>query len=81
VVHTSLGQHRVVLNLRLAKRRAVVRDQHELALALAKGLERGLVAERHLTGSHDDREARVDTLLRLLGTLLRSHVWFRLGVV
>ena len=36
VVHASLRKHRVVLDLRLAERRAVARDQHELCCVIKK---------------------------------------------
>lgn len=37
VVDGGLGQHRVVLQLRLAQRRSVARDHDQLGLARAKG--------------------------------------------
>ena len=73
MMHTSLRQHRVVLNLALTQRRAVIRDQHELALTLAQGLEALLVPERVPTAAHDDLQTRVDALGRLLASLLGSH--------
>jgi len=45
VVDSSLGQHGVVLNLRLAERWGVVGDDHQLALAIPQGLEGLLVAK------------------------------------
>ena len=50
VVNASLGEHRVVLDLRLAQGRAVVGDDDQLGLAGAKGLEDGLVPESVLAG-------------------------------
>jgi hypothetical protein len=45
VVDIGLGQHSVVLELRLAEGRSVGRNDDQLGLASAKGLEGGLVAE------------------------------------
>ena len=65
MVHARLRQHRVVLDLRLAHGRAVVRDDHELALAAAQALERRLEAERVLARLDDERQPGVDVLLGL----------------
>jgi hypothetical protein len=66
VVNTGLGEHGIVLNLRLAQRRAVVRDDDQLGGALAQGLQGRLVAEQVSARLHDEREARVDRLGLLL---------------
>lgn len=73
VVHASLGQHGVVLDLGLAERRAVVGDDDELALATTKRLERGGVAQRVLAGLHHQGQPVVDRLLRLLRLLCGHH--------
>lgn len=57
VVDARLGEHGVVLNLRLAQRRAVVGDDDELGLAGAERLEGGLVPELVLAGP-DSRRGR-----------------------
>eukprot|EP00960_Hanusia_phi_P063703 765542-Hanusia_phi.AAC.1 len=44
MVNVGLGEHSVVLDLRLAEGRAVVADDDELALARPEGLEGGLVS-------------------------------------
>lgn len=74
-MHARLRQHRVVLDLGLAHGRAVVRDDHELALAAAQALERRLEAERVLAGLHHEGEPRVDVLLGLF----LSEFFFFLG--
>ena len=65
VVHARLRKHRGVLDLRLAHGRAVVRDDHELALAAAQALERRLEAEGVLARLDDERQPGVDVLLGL----------------
>jgi hypothetical protein len=45
VVDRGLGQHGVVLELRLPQRRGVTSDDNELSLAGAQALESGLVTE------------------------------------
>jgi len=60
VVNVGLGKHSVVLDLRLAERRAVVRDDHKLGLSGTEGLEGGLVTKGVLARLHHKREARVD---------------------
>jgi len=70
VVDGGLGQHGVVLELRLAERRGVASNDDELGLAGSQGLEGRLVAERHLTRLHDQGQTGVDAvgiLLALLG--------------
>ena len=63
----ALGKHGVVLNLRLAKGRAVVADEDELGLVEPKGLEGGLVSEDSLSTPHNHLKTRVGvlTVLRL----------------
>ena len=55
--------------LALAQRRAVVADEHELALARAERLDGRPVAERVLARLDGQREARVDALTGLLSFL------------
>lgn len=69
VVHLALGKHGVVLEFGLTKRGGVRRDENELGLARAQSLDSGLEAERILARLHDQREARIDILRRLLLTL------------
>lgn len=45
VVHGGLGQHAVVLQLRLAERRGVASNDDELGLARTERLEGRLVSE------------------------------------
>lgn len=72
VVDGSLGKHGVVLDLGLAQRRRVSRDEYELSLARAHVLESALKAEGDLTRLDDKLELGVDVVLgRLLS--LRSH--------
>ena len=66
VVDTSLGQHGVVLDLRLAERRRVVGNDHQLALAVPQGFEGLLVAEAILARLHHKRQPRVDGFIGLL---------------
>jgi hypothetical protein len=62
VVHLGAGQHSVVLDLRLLKRRAVVRDNEQDSLSLTKCLHRALVSEVEFTGLDDKGEVSVDAL-------------------
>jgi len=74
VVDSSLSQHGVVLDLRLAERWSVVGNDHQLALAVSQGLEGLLVSQDILAGLHDQGESGVDRLIALLGGfLLGSH--------
>lgn len=56
MVDGSLGHHGVVLKLRLAEGRSVGRDEDELGLAGAEGLESAAVAEDDLAGLDDKGE-------------------------
>jgi hypothetical protein len=69
VVDTSLGQQSVVLDLRLAQRRAVSGDKDELGLSLSDSLHSGLPAKSVLTGLDHQLKLAVDRFdsLRLLG--------------
>ena len=66
VVDTGLGQHGVVLDLRLAERRRVVGNDHQLALAVPQGFESLLVAEAILARLHHERQPGVDGFIGLL---------------
>ena len=66
VVDGGLGKHGKVLDLGLAKGRAVGGDEDHLGLALAEGLGGGLVAEDGLAGLHDQLKAGVHVLHVLL---------------
>ena len=57
VENASLGEHSVVLDLRLAKGRAIAADDHELALSAAQCLERALVTQGVLAGLHNQSKA------------------------
>lgn len=81
VVDRSLGQHAVVLELRLAERGSVASNDNELGLAGAEGLEGRLVTK-------SDYEAKLLALLIILFplswrrqlTLARLHNKRQLGV-
>merc|ERR1719277_1378162 len=68
MVHTRLRQHRIVLDLALPERRAVVRDEDELRLALAQLLQGGAVPQAVLPALHHQLQAGVDRV-RGLGRL------------
>merc|ERR1719234_767351 len=53
VMDASLGQHGVVLNLRLAERGRVVGNDHQLGLSNPQGFQGLLVAEHVLARLHD----------------------------
>lgn len=65
MVNASLGQHSVVLDLRLLERRTVAGDDHQPSLTLTEGLQGGLVTKGGLTTLHDKGKAGVDVLLGL----------------
>merc|ERR1719145_534105 len=58
VVETGLGQHGVVLDLRLAEGRSVVGDDDQLALAVPQGLEGLLVSEDIFPRLHHQRNGK-----------------------
>lgn len=66
MVHLGLGEHGKVLDLGLAKGRAVRGDEDHLGLAGAEALEARLVAEDGLARLHDELETRVHRLNVLL---------------
>merc|ERR1711983_527908 len=70
VVDSSLGQHGVVLNLRLAEGRSVVGDDDQLALAVPQGLEGLLVSQDILARLHHQSQTGVYGLIGLLCGLL-----------
>ena len=73
VVDSDLRQHSIVLNLRLAERRAVVSKDHKLCLGVPEGPEDGLVAERVLAALHDKLQLVVDVVPGLLRLLRGGH--------
>jgi hypothetical protein len=73
VVDGSLGQHRHVLELRLAQGRRVGGNDDELGLAVAEVLHRRAVAERHLARAHDQGQLLGEGVGVLLLLLLRGH--------
>merc|ERR1719175_73419 len=73
VVDTSLGQHGIVLDLRLAEWWCVVGNDHQLGLSTPQGFQGLLVAEHVLARLHDQGQPRVDGLVGLLNFLLGTH--------
>ena len=73
VVHARLGQHGVVLDLRLSEGRRVAGDDYQLGLAAPQRLEGLLVAQHVLAGLHHEGEPRIDGLVGLLLLLLSDH--------
>ena len=73
-VHRGFGKHGVVLDLRLAQRRAVVGDEHQLRVPGAQRLERLLRAQLILAGLHHELQARVDVVLVRLLLILISKL-------
>jgi len=73
MMHANFGEHGIVLDLRLPKRRAVVRKDDQLPLGVAQRLEDGLVAERVLAALHHQLQLVVDALRALLRLLRGSH--------
>lgn len=55
MVDRSLGQHRVVLQLRLAERRGVAGDEDQLGLARAEGYSEGTLAGARLKIMHTQK--------------------------
>lgn len=66
MVDGGLGQHGVVLELRLSQGRGVGSNDDELSLTLTEGLEGSLVAEGVLTTLDNEGKTRVDRFLVLL---------------
>jgi hypothetical protein len=75
VMDSALGKHGVVLNLRLAQRRAVGRDDDKLCLGGSQSLDSGLVTKGRFSRSHDELELGVDGLNGLLRFLSRGHLF------
>jgi hypothetical protein len=73
VVDGGLGQHAVVLKLRLAERRSVASNDDELGLAGSEALEGRLVTKSDLSGLHNKRQLGVDAVGILLALLLGGH--------
>lgn len=72
VVHSSLGEHRVVFDLRLPQRRSVIRDDYQLCLSCTKSLQSLFVTQNELSWFHNESQSRIDGLESLL-RLLRGH--------
>lgn len=75
MVDVGLGEHGVVLELRLAERRSVAGNDDELGLASAEGLEGGLVAKGDCTAKRwlvDDAFGK-DADFEKRRTLARLH--------
>lgn len=66
MVDSGLGQHGVVLKLRLSQWWGVGSNDDELSLTLTKSLEGGLVAEGVLTTLDNEGKTGVDRFLVLL---------------
>jgi len=75
VVDVALGKHRVVLEGRLAKGRAVGGNEDQLSLVGTKSLKGSLVSKVSLSRLHDELEARVGVLGVLLGLLNGGHFY------
>lgn len=75
VVHASLCEHGIVLDLTLAQGRAVVGNQNQLGLALAQSLQGGLDSQAILSTFHHQLQTSIDGVCRLgcLGLLLSGH--------
>lgn len=63
----GLGQHGVVLQLRLSQDWSVGSNNDQLGLTLSQRLDNGLVPEGVLTGLDDKGKLLVDVLLGLWG--------------
>jgi hypothetical protein len=75
MVNSALGKHGIVLNLRLAQRRAVRRDDDKLSLGVSQSLDSGLVTKSRLSRSHHKLKLGVDGLHSLLRFLSRGHLF------
>ena len=69
--HSGLREDRVVLDLRLSDRGAVVGEDDELGLAVSQRAEGGLVAEHVLATLDDEGELAVN----ILDSLLFNHFY------
>ena len=66
MVDTGTREESVVLNLGASQGRAVVGNDNQLSLGLAKVLEGAAVAQVDLSALHDESKTGVDTFLCLL---------------
>ncbi|GMT04761.1 hypothetical protein PENTCL1PPCAC_26935, partial [Pristionchus entomophagus] len=73
VMDSGLGEHGVVLDLRLSESRGIAGDNDKLGLSTAEGLEGLLVSEAVLSRLHDHGQSGVDVLRRLLLLLDGDH--------
>lgn len=74
VVNTSLGQHGIVLDLRLPKSRAVVCQNNQLGFPLTDHLLGLLVPQHILSTLHHQLETGVDRLHGFFRLLCGNHV-------
>merc|ERR1719430_2420385 len=74
VVDSCLGQHGVVLNLRLSEWWSIVSDDDKLRLPISQGLQCLLVSQAVLPRLHHQRQAGVDGFIGLLQLLSSHHV-------
>lgn len=75
VVDLSLGQHSVVLQLRLSQHWGVTSDDNQLGLTVSQGLDSGLVAQAVLTGLDNQTQLGVDVFSSLTLWGLFMLVW------
>ncbi|GMR31982.1 hypothetical protein PMAYCL1PPCAC_02177, partial [Pristionchus mayeri] len=73
VVDSGLGEHGVVLDLRLSEGGSVASDDNKLGLSAAEGLKGLLVSKAVLSRLHDHGKSGVDVLRRLLLLLDGDH--------
>jgi hypothetical protein len=73
VVHSGLRQHGVVFKFRLAKRGAVLSNNHKLCASLAQSLLSGLVANTVLATLHNQTQTAVDRVVFLIGLLNKQR--------
>uniref|UniRef100_A0A7S4VQ07 Uncharacterized protein n=1 Tax=Ditylum brightwellii TaxID=49249 RepID=A0A7S4VQ07_9STRA len=74
VMHASLGKHGIVLDLGFAKRRAVIRNNHQLCFSLPQTLQSSGQAQRDFPTFHHERQTRVYALDGLLLLLRSDHL-------
>jgi len=76
VMDTSLGQHGVVLYLRLPQGWGVIGDDDQLGLSIPQGLDSLLVAKHKLTRLHNQSKSGVDGLIGFLCFLILDSHFF-----
>ena len=70
---SGLGQHGVILDLRLAEGRSVGSDDDQLALSGPKSLQSLLVSQAVLSRLHNQSKSGIDRFIRLL-TLIMGNI-------